>query len=486
MATPASRPNLALFLLSSLLSPLCLPAQTPPQAIVNVNIIDVIRGQVIPAQTVLLANGHIAALGPATAIAIPAGTHRIPGDGRYLIPGLWDMHVHLRSDQAKPAARLIEENAAMLDLFLPNGVTGIREMGGDLSDEVLQWRDQIRAGTRPGPRILTAGRKIDNEPPAWAGSLGVATPDEARQAVRQMKQAGADFIKVYFRRTTSEILRAVVDEAHASRLKVTGHQPLNLSVQEFFDSGIDGMEHSQYLVATNRDDYDRMTRESTAREGKPWSMDNAEMAARLLAMEDAAETTQIHRRMAEKGFWVTPTLTVYDHTLENGAHEYDSDPRKRYIPQPIWATWDPKTSFRRPLPARTLAIREASVKRWDALALAAHKAGVPMLLGTDCGANNDFTFPGFSVHEELAALVRAGFTPGEALRLATINAARWRGEAATEGSVEKDKVADLVLLRSNPLETIRHTQEIDAVFQAGHYFDRPALDAMLARAASAK
>lgn len=466
-----------------LLASLSAAAQTPPTAIVNVNIIDVVRGQVIPSQTVLLENGRIAALGPN--LAIPASARRIPGDGRYLIPGLWDMHVHLRSDQAKPQARLVEANAGLLDLFLPNGVTGIREMGGDLSDEVLQWRDQIRAGERPGPRILTAGRKIDNDPPAWAGSLGVKTPAEAREAVRQMKQAGADFIKVYFRRTTSEILRAVVDEAHANKLKVTGHQPLNMSIQEFVDSGIDGIEHSQYLAATLREDYDRLSRESARREGKPWSMDGAEMAARLLALEDAAETQKVHARMAQKGFWVTPTLTVYDHTLENGAVDYSNDARRIYFPAVLWATWDPKTSFRRPFPPRTLAIREASVKRWDELALAAHKAGVPMLLGTDCGANNDFTMPGFSIHDELAALVRSGFTPAEALRMGTIDAARWRGEAATEGSIEKDKVADLVLLRSNPLETIRHTQEIDVVCQRGRCFTRSELDAMLVRAAAA-
>ena len=235
---------------------LAFPALSQTTAITNVNVVDVVRGDVRAGQTVLVSNGKIEAIGAAASVAIPSGAKRIAGDGRFLIPGLWDMHVHLRSDQARPNIRMPEDNAPMLDLFLPNGIVGIREMGGDLSDEVLSWREEIRKGILTGPKILTAGRKLDNEPPAWAGSLGVKNAQEAREGVRQMKQVGADFIKVYFRRTPPEVLRAVVDEAHKNNLKVTGHKPSNMSIQEFFETGIDGMEHSQYLAATDRDEYD--------------------------------------------------------------------------------------------------------------------------------------------------------------------------------------------------------------------------------------
>ncbi len=453
-------------------------------AIVNVNVVDVERGEIRAGQTVVVSEGNITAIGPSASVAAPANAARIPGEGRYVIPGLWDMHVHLRSDQAKPYIRMVEDNASLLDLFLPNGVIGIREMGGDIPDDVMRWRKEIKAGTRPGPRILTAGRKIDNDPPAWAGSLGVKTEIEAREAVRQLKQSGADFVKVYFRTVAPDVFRAVIDEAHNQHLKVTGHKPGNMSLQELIETGIDGMQHGEYLPATDRAAFDALVKERAQRAGTAWAMDATEGAARLIAMQDKPEGERLYKLMAEKGFWVTPTLAVYTHTLEYGIKDYDGDDRRRYFSAAIWNTWDPKVGFRKPPDARALAVRTEGVKRWEAAALAAFKAGVPMLVGTDCGANNVHVMPGWSVHEEMQALVRIGLTPAEVLRMATVNPAKWRGDSEREGTIEKGKVADMVLLRANPLTAISHTQEIDGVFQGGRYYSRTDLDAMLKRAES--
>ncbi len=412
-----------------------LPAQAPRTAITGINVVDVVRGETYSGQTVIIANGLIEATGPSGGVDISAAAVRIPGDGRYLMPGLWDMHVHLRSDRQAPAIRLVEENAAMLDLFLPNGIVGIREMGGDLADEVVHWREEIRSGKRTGPRILTAGRKIDNEPPVWPGSLGVKTSADAREAVRQVKQSGADFVKAYFHNVSPEVLGAVIDEAHKLNLRITGHKPSNMSIQEFVESGMDGMEHAMFLPAADRDEYERFAREIDRRRNTSWAMDAIEVNARLLAMEDNKQSELAYRRMAEKQFWVTPTLAVIAHALESGTRDYESDARKRFIFPGIWATWDPKLGFRTPPEGRALEIQGIALKRWQEATLAAHKAGVPMILGTDCGANNNHTMPGWSIHEELAEIVKAGLSPAEALRMATINAARWRGESATEGSV---------------------------------------------------
>jgi imidazolonepropionase-like amidohydrolase len=199
-------------------------AQTAPSiAIIDTNVVDVVQGSVLNHLSVVTERGRITDMGPADTVKIPVQVVRIPGQGRYLMPGLWDMHIHLRSNQAKPDVPLVDENAALLDLFLPNGVVGVREMGGDLADSVFRWRDEIRSGKRTGPRILTAGRKIDQEPPSWIGSLGVKAPEAAREAVRQVRQNGADFVKVYFSNIPAEVLSAVVDEAHKNNLKVIGH-----------------------------------------------------------------------------------------------------------------------------------------------------------------------------------------------------------------------------------------------------------------------
>ena len=460
-------------------------AQTPaPLAVVDVNVVDVVKGETRGHQTVLIANGRIAAAGPSDAVSIPAQAIRIPGEGRYLIPGLWDMHIHLRSNQVNPHVPLVEENAALLDLFLPNGVVGVREMGGDLADSVFRWRDEIRSGKRIGPRILTAGRKIDQEPPSWTGSLGVKTPEAAREAVRQLKQCGADFIKVYFSDIPPEVLSAVVEEAHRNGLKVIGHLANNLSLRTALDIGQDGIEHAQFLIAAKPGDYEQLSREGAARKGTPLAMVPGERTARLLYLQDAKEEERIYQAMAQKQVWVTPTLTVSTRVRQElGERDFESDDRKRFLFPAIWESWDPKLGRRKPAPADTREIVAESLQRSQKAMLAAYKAGVPMLAGTDCGVNNNYMIPGWSLHEELENLVKAGLTPMEALRMATIDAARWRGVDATEGTVEKGKTADLVLLRSNPLEAIGHTRELESVFAGGKYYSRSDLDAMLRQAA---
>lgn len=456
-----------------------------PLAIVDVNVVDVIGGAIRDHQTVLISSGRIADLGAARAISIPAQSLRIDGTGCYLIPGLWDMHVHLRSDSAKRDVSLVDANAALLDLFLPNGVVGIREMGGDLSDSVLRWREEIRSGKRTGPRILTAARKIDEEPPAWPGSLGVKTPVEAREAVRQNKAAGADFIKVYFHFTTPEVLSAVVDEAHRLNLRVVGHWPVNIPVQDVVDIGQDGIEHASYLLVYRRAEYEQFEKELAARKDTPYPADATESAARSLYMlDDKSAADTLYRAMAAKPVWVTPTLAVQKRVrLELATENFSNDPRQRYVFPAIWESWDPKLGRRAPVAeGHRRELLALMIKRSEEATLAAFKAGVPMLAGTDCGVDNNYMFPGWSIHDELEDLVTAGLTAADALRMATINAARWRGEADSEGSVDKGKVADLVLLRSDPLTAIRHTREVEAVIEAGHYYSRSDLDAMLKRA----
>jgi hypothetical protein len=205
--------------------------------------------------------------------------------------------------------------------------------------------------------------------------------------------------------------------------------------------------------------------------------------ARLLYLEDAKEEEQVYKSMAQKQVWMTPTLTVFIRLWQElGERDFESDARKRFLFPAIWDSWDPKLGRRQaPNNDNRKMLAEAN-KRDQQVVLAAHKAGVPMLAGTDCGVNNNYVIPGWSIHEELENLVKAGLTPVESLQMATINAARWRGVEATEGTVENGKMADLVLLRSNPLEVIRHTREIESVFAAGKYYSRSDLDAMLHQA----
>jgi imidazolonepropionase-like amidohydrolase len=452
-------------------------AQSADLAITGVNVLDVSAGKVVAGQTVVINGGKIAAVGES--VPVPAGARTIDAKGFYLMPGLWDMHVHFRNNPVDRDKQLADENAALLDLFVVNGVVGVREMGGDLSDHVLAWRDQVRTGKRIGPRILTPGRKLDVATPAWPGSIAVTSPEEARNAVQQMKQVGADFIKVYFNQVEPATWKAVMDEAHRAGLKVSGHLPPNLSLQTAFELGLDGLEHST-LQTPLQSAHDQFAAEAEARKKMDLTMDNAEVARRRMFLHDEKEAARLYPLLAKRPLWVTPTIVVQQRVrYEIAERDFDGDPRKRYFYPAIWASWDTKAGQRKPPAPALLEVMKRSVKQTSELVLAAHKAGVPILAGTDCGVSNNYVLPGWSLHEELEALVKLGLTPAEALRTATVNPAKWRGEAATEGTIEKGKRADLLLLRSNPLNHIGSTREIEAVFLGGEHYPRSKLDAML-------
>lgn len=464
-------------------------------AIVDTNVVDVVGGTLRAHQTVIVHGEHIAEAAAANQVSVPNGVQRIPGEGLYIMPGLWDMHVHLRNGQPRTGGLrnvvgglrpLVEENAALLDLFLPNGVVGIREMGGDLATYVREWRDEIQAGKRVGPRIITAMRKVDKEPPSWPGSLAATTPEEAREAVRQMKRSGADFIKVYFSTTSREVLSAVCDEAHKLKLRVVGHWPENIPLQSVADIGQDGVEHAIGLFVYRADDFARMENEFAVRRKIPaLAPDFFEERSRLLFMLDRDAEIRTYEAMAAKHIWVTPTVTALRRGyIDIGVQDYTKDPRRRYAAPAVWNSWDAKQGGRQSAPegpARDLA--SLILKEAEEALMRAYRAKVPMLVGTDSGVFNSYMFPGFSIHEEMADLVDLGFSVPDVLRMATINAAEWRGDANSEGSIEKGKVADLVVLRSNPLTAIRHTQEIEGLAHAGKFYSRLELDRMLEQAA---
>jgi imidazolonepropionase-like amidohydrolase len=448
-------------------------------AITNVNVIDVSKGEVVSDQTVFVTDGRITEVGPGSA-TLPAGAKRIAGDGRYLIPGLWDMHVHFRSDPVKPDVSLANENAALLELYLVHGIVGVREMGGDLAQSVLQWREEIEVGKRIGPRILTAGRKIDGEKPQWPGSISVMTPDEGRQAVLLMKQLGADFIKVYFSRAEPSVLRAVIEEAHKQGLIVTGHAPWNIATEELVKMRMDGIEHADCLMVPTRSQFEMFTKEMESRRKVSLWWGFSEHFSRMMWMHDETAAAEIYATMAQTGTWLTPTLTIHSRMFtESGQKDFSSDPRQQFLFPAIWASWDLKTGLRRPLSESNQALGKELFKKFSDNVRAAHKAGVAMLAGTDTGVANNYIFPGWSLHEELENLVKAGFTPLEALQTATINPAKYGNRLTSEGTIEKGKVADLVLLRSNPLQSISRTREIDAVVVRGRYYSSTDLDHLL-------
>ncbi len=457
-------PTIVFSFLLFLLPATPLVSQTPPGkadiVLQHVVVVDVRTGALQADQTVVIVGNHIASLGPSKSSTIPRKTPSINCHGLFLIPGLWDMHVHLVFGNWFPAAKDIS-----LPLFIANGVTGVRDMGSELQ-VVQSWRNEIEMGLLVGPHIYTSGPMLDGPKPRFPSSIAIATPEDARRAVADLKDRGADFIKLQ-----SLILRdavfAIADEAQKQGIAFEGHVPDSVRASEMSDAGMKSFEH---LIG--------IFEGSSAAEDEFLKGNKTE--ARFLAAFDPQRADSLAVLLAKNHTWQCPTLT-----WERGGNlidvtDFSKDARAKYVP----ASWKTKT-WKRFTEEITqgygnddLAVRKKFLEKELEVVRLLHAKGVPFLAGTDTPPGV-YIFPGFSLHEELQRFVAAGFTPLEALQTATLNPARFFGLEDRLGTVETGKIADLVLLKANPLEDIANTQKIAAVILSGRYFSGKDLEKML-------
>jgi imidazolonepropionase-like amidohydrolase len=396
----------------------------------RLTIIDVTGGPPKPDMTVVITGAHITDLGEAGKVSVPQGGRVIDASGKFLIPGLWDMHVHWYGRDT-------------LTLFTANGVTGIREMFGN--PDLLRWRDEIAKGSLQGPRMVVASPIIDGPQPVWPNSTSVRDEAEGRKAVTRVKQWGADFVKVYSL-LPREAYFGIADEARKQGLSFVGHVPFTVSAAEASDAGQKSIEHLTGVI-------------------------------KALETFSAKKETELFARFIKNGTWQCPTLTVLRSTAYQDDPNFRNDERLKFIPRQVLGRWGQRMANRSD---ENYANAKRRFQKGVEIVGDMHRAGVLILAGTDTG--NPFCFPGFSLHDELALLVKAGLTPTESLRAATLNPAKFFGLDQKLGTIEQGKLADLVLLEANPLEDIRNTQRIDAVVMNGRFYDRKALDKMLAQA----
>ncbi len=472
-------------LLSSGASSQTHPTTAPPPSanaiyITHVTAIDTASGREFQDRTVILSGGRILAVTDGKVGSRLAGSKVVDATGKYLIPGLWDMHVHMRGSIKGSTPNFARENEAMLPLYVANGVTGVREMGGDLVDQVLKWRAEVEAGQRLGPRIATAGPKLDGAKPMWPGSIAITTPEEARAAVQRVKAMGVDFVKVLDSRPNipHDAYLALLDEAKRQNLRVTGHVSLTVTLEELSDAGQSIEHYYSYFPGCIRNEK-QLTEDALA---SRISALNYNVALVDDYSPDVAKALFV--RFAANGTWVTPTFAMEHAMAYEDQERGDQDPRRKYLMPRMLASWSDRAS----LPGASLSPQDAAArlanrkKRFqlglDTVQLM-HKEGVSLLAGTDTGATNPNMFAGFSLHDELVFLVEAGLSPFEALQCATFNAAKWLGRLDTQGTVEAGKLADLVLLDADPTKDIHDTTKISEVFLGGKEFDRLALDQML-------
>lgn len=438
--------------------------------LVNANVIDMRDGSLATRTTIVIERGTIRAVGGAS----PPGARVIDLDGKFVIPGLWDMHVHGFLDPSDPSW--------VFPLLVANGVTGMRDMGSLVPlPELGSLRDAIEAGRRVGPHVRVAGPVLDSIDTHWKRSLGVAEDATAASAVQVLKRQGADFVKIYPMLKRHDYL-AVVKEATRLGLAVAGQVPDSVGVEEASNAGQRSFEHLDKIMLG----CSAIEREATvARERALESDDPVERLLalvplqnrRMLAHPDPQRCDEVLATLARNGTWVVPALVSED-AFRRTRHRLD-DPRLAYLPLELQEVWEGVTIGLDLLLEDEARLNAALEARSNALIPAISARGVAMLAGTNAGAQTPFVFPGFSMHDELARLVAAGVSPLAALQAATWQAARFFGEESRFGLVAPGRAADLVVLDANPLERITNTQKIAYVVLGGRVFDRVQLDMLL-------
>ncbi len=423
-------------------------------AITNVSVIDVVAGKAVPAQTVVIEDGAIAAVVPAASFKPAKEAVLIDGTGKFLMPGLFDAHVHyVDPDSFGP-------------MFVANGVLFVRDMGG-VTEQITDLRDQLNRGEVLGPEMICTGAIIDGDPPVWPFSEACDTPEEGRAAVRKLHAAGVNQIKVYSR-LKEDVYRAVVAEAKAVGLKAVGHIPRECTVADAVAAGQASNEHMMMV-------------ELILRDLAPPAKDAGEDGSRglwpsgrfwvLYPEVDRAALARELRKLAESEMMQCPTLVVTAGIGSIPGGKAADDPRMVYVPDALRSFWGGE------LYQGFGAFMEAVLPYQKAMVGDMYRAGVPMMVGTDLA--NPYVFAGFSVHDELKNFVEAGVSPADALRAATVVPARFCGVGDRLGTIEPEKAASLVMLTANPLDDITNTTKIDSVWLRGARHDRAALDAML-------
>jgi Amidohydrolase family len=436
----------------------------------NVHIVDVETGLTSELRDIRISDGKIASISDARSSA-PARKHEIDGKGGFVIPGLWDSHVHVFSSA--------DEYRTAFKLYLLNGVTGIRDMGALLPlNEQKRIAADVEAGRISGPRIILSGAWIDASPGSWPGMLLADTPAEGRARVKEIKEQGWAAVKSYSMLGELPYL-AIADEAKKQNIVLVGHLPESVTLGTAIKAGQNGMEHfGRVTMACSTEETSMISRVRTALKSEnPRSAMIAEMATHnkiVLETWNLQLCNRVLGEVANARLHVTPTLIVSDFYV--GKRPTADDIRMRTLPTAVRAAWS-RPDFR--LDAMTDQLRaladQSIALDWKTFKMA-HDAGVPIMAATDASFANPFIFHGFSLLDELDRYVATGLTPRQALFAATIAPARFFKFADQDGKIAIGRRADLVILKDNPLTSLHALRAPRGVIANGHVFDRTTLD----------
>lgn len=434
----------------------------------NGNVIDLETGN-IAKQTIFISDGRIKKISDSDDKTAFEAKQTLDATGKFILPGFWDNHIHFRGGDS-----LIKANKNFLNLFIANGITTVRDAGGDLTNSILDWRKQIAKGSLVGPKVFTSGPKIDGVAATWAGSLEVENEIDVNNALDVLQRIPSDYVKLYDSKISGENYIKVISEAEKRGLITSGHMPFTVTLNETIDAGIDAVEHLYYIMKGCSVNEKEITRQLKKGEIGFWQ------AMPLLMSTYSDSTAQnTFASLKNNNVYVVPTLHIGKVLSYLDETNHENDPYLKYMSEGIIKTYEGRIQ-------RALATSEKAIKDrkslntfFGKLTKSLNDAGVGLLAGSDSGAFNSYAYPGISLHKEMEAMVANGIPPLDALRASAHNGAKFLKQESDYGNISEGKMADLVMLDANPLENIEHTQKIYTVIKGGQTYSKEQLDALL-------
>jgi hypothetical protein len=458
-----------LFLVLWTLSPFASIGQQATAALLfNGNVVDVGAGTSRP-QAVLIQGDMIKAVGDFKTLEkqAPKGTRRIDCKGKYIIPGLWDMHVHLEG------ADLIEDNALLLPVFLAYGITTIRDCASDLGEQVLAWRNDIDTRKLAGPTIYTAGRKLEGKNSIWKGDLEIENETELNDMLNLLDKYKVDFVKITENTLGGDLFLKSVGAAHARGYRVSGHVPIDLTISQLVDAGFSSVEHAGYLLRLGSDD-EQITKDLLS--GK---ITKQEAEAKYASGFERQTALQKFTALGQKGLFICPTFIGGRELAYLHETDHSNDIPLQFLSERFVANYQWRIQrMSNETPEQRQQRKDRYLFLRSQLPLI-HQSGMRIIAGSDAAALNTYVYPAESLIQELEIFQEAGLKPADIMKTATINGSKYFGIEKQVGTVEPGKQADLVILDKNPLEDIRALRSVNGVLKFGNYYDRTSLDNIL-------
>ncbi len=447
----------------------------PASLLYPVNIINVLDGSVQKNSAILIEGTAIKAIGKYSQLKkLSPASIRIDGKSKFVIPGLWDMHIHLEG------AELVEDNKALLPVFLAYGITTVRDCASDLGEQVLAWREEIKAGSLTGPTIFTAGRKLEGKNSIWKDDLEIENETELNLMLNKLDAYDVDFVKITENTLPGDLFLKSVAAAHARDYRVSGHVPYDLTIRELIDAGFTSIEHLTYLLRMGSDETQI---KADLLEG---TLTKGEAEARYTSGFNQQRAIENYTQLGKTGVFVCPTLIggrqlAYLNETDHSKDEFLSYLTEKFVSNYQWRIGR--------MANETTDQRQQRKNRYQLLLKQLpliQQAGIQIIAGSDAAALNTYVYPAESLIQELEIFQEAGLSPQQILQAATINGARYFGVEKTTATIDAGKVADLVLLNVNPLKDIHAIRSIYGVMTRGTYYNREQLDKMLATARDKK